>query len=190
MSIDSHPAFSKIAPGTICAEIGTWEGASSYKILKYSGCKKLYCIDPYTRFDSKEYPDGINELTQSQFNQKFEDIKRRLAEFGDRVEFLRMKSSEAVKMFGDGSLDFVYIDGNHDYKYVFEDIMMWYPKVKAGGYVTGDDVWSTNLSEHDADGNVTRIWGPGCWGKYGTYKALLDSGYTFTVKSQQFVILK
>ena len=42
-------------------------------------------------------------------------------------------------MFKDYSLDFVYIDGNHKYDSVIEDLNTWYPKVKYRGIIAGDD---------------------------------------------------
>ena len=58
--------------------------------------------------------------------------------------------------------------------------MTWWPKVRVGGWLTGDDVYSTDLAEHDADGNITKHWGPNCWGKYGTYKAIVDAAAIFS----------
>jgi hypothetical protein len=134
----------------------------------------------------------MNNLTQEEFDRKYETTKARFAEFGDRVTFLRMGSIEASKTFLNETLDYVYIDGNHDYSYVLQDILHWYPKVKIGGFLNGDDVYSTNLAEHDTSGNVTRIWAPGCWGKYGTFKAAVDAqkvlGYNFAVEETQFII--
>jgi predicted O-methyltransferase YrrM len=46
---------------------------------------------------------------------------------------------EAVKDFKDESLDFVFIDGNHQYSYVLEDITEWSKKVRSGGIVSGHD---------------------------------------------------
>lgn len=46
---------------------------------------------------------------------------------------------EAVKDFDDESVDFVYIDGNHEFKYVAEDICEWSKKVKKGGVISGHD---------------------------------------------------
>ena len=39
----------------------------------------------------------------------------------------------------DGSLDFVYIDGAHDFDNVMLDLIVWSRKVKAGGIVAGHD---------------------------------------------------
>ena len=49
---------------------------------------------------------------------------------------------EAVKDFEDGSLDFVYIDGNHDFLHATEDIWWWAKKVRNGGVIAGHDYWN------------------------------------------------
>jgi predicted O-methyltransferase YrrM len=51
---------------------------------------------------------------------------------------------DAVKDFADGSLDFVYIDGHHGFKYVAEDIWEWHKKVRKGGIVAGHDYFTLN----------------------------------------------
>jgi hypothetical protein len=175
----------------ICVEVGTWQGGFTDKILSKPDVKKVYCVDPYKHFTNNEYPDGINELTQTDFDVLFNKVQNNLTtKFGSKVQFVRKLSVEASKQFDNESLDFVYIDGNHDYKYVLEDLKAWYPKIKTGGYLCGDDVYSTNLAEHDSDGNVKIIWSPGCWGKYGTYKAIVDFGKKFELNQTQFSILK
>jgi hypothetical protein len=52
---------------------------------------------------------------------------------------VRKKSMDAVKDFEDESLDFVYIDGHHGFKFVTEDIWEWSKKVKKGGVISGHD---------------------------------------------------
>ncbi len=193
MKTDQQPSLDvamSLPDGGIFVEVGTWEGGFSLELLKQTNCKKLYCVDPYKHFTNNEYPDGMNNLTQAQFDMKYETTKKLLKQFGDRVEFLRMTSEEASVLFTNSSIDFVYIDGNHDYKYVCKDIEVWYPKIKDGGALCGDDVYSTDLSEHDIEGNVLRVWSPGCWGKYGTFKAVNDSGYKYTINQTQFIIKK
>jgi predicted O-methyltransferase YrrM len=62
-----------------------------------------------------------------------------------------MTSVEASKLFEDKTLDFVFIDGAHDYDSVFDDIHHWFPKVKVGGYISGDDLdWrGVNMAVYD-----------------------------------------
>jgi hypothetical protein len=183
----------------IVVEIGSWEGGFSYELLKQTDCI-LYCVDPYKKFDDDIYPDGMNNLSQEDFDNLFEKTKNKLSEFGDRIHFLRMQSHEAIKLFNNESIDLVYIDGNHEYKFVFSDIILWYYKVKPNFYLCGDDIMCQDLSLFDKDGNFTQIWSrnpdgtPNSWGKYGTYKALLDAqkifDYEFSIITDNFIIKK
>lgn len=50
----------------------------------------------------------------------------------------------AMPSIPDGSLDFVYIDGNHSEEYVRQDIRLWWPKVKIGGMLAGHDILGCN----------------------------------------------
>ena len=52
---------------------------------------------------------------------------------------IRKSSLEAAKDFQDESCDVVYIDMEHTYEAVKEDIQAWLPKVKTGGYISGHD---------------------------------------------------
>lgn len=189
------PSLTKaISMNGIFVEVGTWEGNFAYELLTQTECSKLYCVDPYKHFDDSIYPDAINSLTQEQFNDKYNGVCRRFSEFGNRVEFIRKTSNDAALQFKDESLDFVYIDGNHEFQSVLLDILVWYPKVKKGGFLCGDDVYSTDLNEHDADGNIMRGDYPVCWGKYGTYTAVVKAkailNYEFTIEQTQFIIHK
>ena len=174
---------------SIFIEIGTWEGVFSDTLLKSTNCKKLYCVDPYKHFANNEYPDAINDLTQEQYDNVFLNTNKNLStKYGERVEFIRLESVNASKMFENNSVDFVYIDGNHDYKYVDADIKAWYPKIKSGGYLCGDDIYSQNMQEHDSENNILKVWSknvnglPISWGKYGTYPACIHNETVFNTK--------
>ena len=55
------------------------------------------------------------------------------------LRVLRLRSIEASKLFPDNYFNLVYIDADHTYPSVTEDITAWLPKVKVGGAITGHD---------------------------------------------------
>ena len=116
----------------IGVEVGVAAGEYS-KIILDNGVEKLYGIDPYKRL-----PDYYDYMKESTFRKLYEDTKKRLRDYPNFFLILET-SEEALKRFDDNSLDFVYIDGNHNYENVLFDVTEWTKKVKPGGIVAGDD---------------------------------------------------
>lgn len=54
-----------------------------------------------------------------------------------RAAILRLTSEQAAILFVDDSLDFCYIDAQHDFLSVMQDITRWWPKVRSGGIIAG-----------------------------------------------------
>ncbi len=59
--------------------------------------------------------------------------------FADRVQLLLSDSVSAAELFADESLAWVHLDARHDYDSVCADIAAWLPKVRPGGWLSGDD---------------------------------------------------
>ena len=112
-------------------EIGTGEGSNAESILRTLNMKLLYLIDPY-----ETYIDDGQVINT--YNNMFPLTKERLSKFGDKTKFLLKKSDVAILDIPD-ELDFVYIDGDHSYNVVKEDIVLYYPKVRKGGIFGGHD---------------------------------------------------
>jgi hypothetical protein len=51
----------------------------------------------------------------------------------------RQFSEAAVDSFRDAQLDFIYVDAGHEYRNVLADCRRWWPKLRAGGMLAGDD---------------------------------------------------
>jgi len=121
------------------AEIGVLSGTYSMNLCRNIPGLKLYCIDPW----------GINERryhshdVRHRWDRKFEEAKLHLEPFDTTI--IRKTSMDAVKDFKDESLDFVYIDGNHAYSFVRDDIREWTKKVRKGGIVAGHDYYLTRM---------------------------------------------
>ena len=56
-----------------------------------------------------------------------------------QVKVLRCTSRSASKFIEDNSLDFVYVDGDHSYECVYQDLRLYYKKLRKGGILAGDD---------------------------------------------------
>jgi len=59
--------------------------------------------------------------------------------FGEKITLIISDSVSAARLFGDASLEWVHLDARHDYASVKNDIEAWLPKVKIGGWLSGDD---------------------------------------------------
>ena len=59
--------------------------------------------------------------------------------YGDAISLVIAGSVAASGLFTDESLEWVHLDARHDYESVKTDIAAWSPKVKPGGWLSGDD---------------------------------------------------
>jgi len=55
------------------------------------------------------------------------------------VSLIIADSISASRFFADGSLDWVHLDARHDFESVTADILAWRPKIRSGGWLSGDD---------------------------------------------------
>lgn len=112
------------------AEIGVQQGVYS-EILAKSGLI-IHSVDPWRPF--KGYREHVSAAKLQQFEAEARD---RLAPY---EVIIHKKTSEAAALsFWDNSLDFVYIDGNHDFYHVTQDIHLWSRVVRPGGIIAGHD---------------------------------------------------
>ena len=115
----------------IIAEIGTFKGYNAESILKTLDVTLLYCIDAYEK---------NNDSTDEDIDSAYKIARNRLRKFGIKVTFDINYSKDAVKNYRDNFLDLVYIDADHSYESVKQDIELWYNKVKKGGIIAGHDI--------------------------------------------------
>lgn len=123
---------------TLGAEIGTDQGEYAEVLAQTIPQLTLFCIDPWM---AEAYEP--NQQPESKEDQKYFDIRyletfARLAQY-DTVNIVRKTSMDALGEFEDNSLDFVYIDGNHDFLNVTQDMHYWFKKVRSGGILAGHD---------------------------------------------------
>ena len=118
------------------AEIGVARGHHSAHLLELFPELQLFSIDPWKHYN-KDYNDPAN-VSQDKFDLIYKNAKNLVEQFGARAKVIRASSQEAGVSFNE-ELDFVFIDANHTYDSVKEDITIWWDKVKPGGIVAGHD---------------------------------------------------
>lgn len=138
-SRDELPQFFKEIGFKVGAEIGVYKGNYTRKFCE-SGLK-MYAIDPW------DPALGVGRYThpQERHDSLYENTKRLLAPYPD-CTVIRKTSMDALDDIPDRSLDFVYIDGNHQFGYVAMDLMQWANKVRQGGMITGHDYYFGKVS--------------------------------------------
>ena len=119
-------------------EIGVEKGFNIIKLAKDNPNVKFIGVDPYTIMSFIVKGEKTNSSWSDEYNQVYEYFKDKSRKIKN-IDLIRDYSSNAVKLFKDESLDFVFIDGAHDYSSVIEDINSWLPKVKNGGILGGHD---------------------------------------------------
>lgn len=126
------PILFRDAGFKVGAEIGVQQGQYSKRLCKLIPGLKLYAIDSW-----KAFPGYREHINQDMFDGFYKEALEVLAPYN--CTLIREWSVEAAKQFDDGSLDFVYIDADHDFANVVKDIAAWSPKVRKGGVVSGHD---------------------------------------------------
>lgn len=115
-------------------EIGCAFGVSTEYLLKELR-GTLHGIDPYF-----EYVDWNSDVLNSEVNHSnYNQLIFRTKVFGDRFVHHKLTSDDAVQNFLDDSVDYIFIDGLHTYEQVLKDCRNYYPKLKAGGLLSGHD---------------------------------------------------
>ena len=120
-------------------EIGTRFGDSAKVILKTLNIKKYIIIDPFISYEDYKIDDA-NKIMKNG-DEIFNETKIKLEKLSKNVIFFRKFSNDenTLNKIEHESLDFIFIDGNHEYKYVLEDLRNYYPKLKSEGVLIGDD---------------------------------------------------
>jgi hypothetical protein len=133
-----------IAAGAVCAEIGVYKGDFSEFILRRKP-KKLHLIDPWKFEPDATYAKSFYGGTLGKDQEKMDSIyKSILGRFHTAiasgiVEVHRSASAAYASHFPDNYFDWIYIDGNHQYDFVKQDLEVFLPKVKSHGLLAGDD---------------------------------------------------
>lgn len=141
--------------GEVFVELGSLWGRSALKmgqLIKDSGKDiKFFCVDFWDLRGitdgkwSREDLDWVKHIGLSPDTNNidlcYETFLTTLFKFDlqNYVFPIKLSTRSAFRLFKDRSIDFLFIDADHTYEGVREDIMLWLPKVKDGGVISGHD---------------------------------------------------
>jgi hypothetical protein len=181
----NHRAFllELLPKNAIVAEIGVHRGDFSAQILEITNPMELHLVDPWIHEESATYKyalyGGAVKGGQTEMNDRYEATCSRF-ELDIRVGRVRIHrgySNDVLNDFPEEYFDWVYIDGNHLFEYVKQDLELAFRKTKLDGYITGDD------------------YTEGGWWRGGVKRAV-DEFFqekpiqSLTVRNRQFVLRK
>ena len=116
-------------------EIGVRNGSYLFRLLRAKP-ELMVAVDIWK--DDGE--PGHNDIgfAQAELDKQYAAILESVKKY-PVLKVLRMYSHEAAATFPDGFFDYVYIDADHTYEGVQQDIAAWAPKVRSGGLLAGHD---------------------------------------------------
>ena len=147
----------KFKSGSHFVEIGAWLGKStSYMAVEIINSGKNIKFDVLDTWEGSKggandeslHSDLMKNLDDSLYNNFLKNIDP----VRNYINPIQAWSFDVVDKYNDKSLDFVFIDGAHDYESVKRDIIDWYPKVKDNGVIGGHD-----YNIHDWPGVVQAV---------------------------------
>jgi len=133
--------------GSHFVEVGALFGASTSAMLVHiinSG--KEMKLDVIDKWDGSVYPSASKDKRFTGWRKKYGDdwfprFEKNMRSHGmfKMLTPYKMTSEEGSKLYQDESLDFVFLDADHNYPMIKLDVGLWWKKIKSGGILSGHD---------------------------------------------------
>jgi predicted O-methyltransferase YrrM len=152
-------AVDRAQDGFKFVEIGVWKGGStSFMGVEIYNSGKQISYDAIDTFEGSQEHGVV-------YPYLYEEAYANLKPLIDLnvINLIKGNSLDVVSKYEDNSLDFVFIDGSHEYEDVKADILAYLPKVKVGGILAGhdyDNAWQgvvKAVNETLGENNITTI---------------------------------
>ena len=133
-----RPFMEKYGCQRIC-ELGVYDG-DNFELMIAHDPEVAVAVDSW--IDDYKTSGTLNRNdvghTQEYLDSQYAKFKEK---FSDKpfVKLFRGYTFDAAKLFSNEYFDLIYIDADHSFEGCLRDIEDWYPKMKPGGFLTGDD---------------------------------------------------
>ena len=126
-------------------EVGCYRGVSS-EVFLYHKPAKMDFVDVWGKHKDYKDTNWIGKIEWGKIKNQFEERIKPFHETTDITVYHNF-SHVVAQDIPDNTYDFIYIDGEHTYKAMKQDIESWYPKLGKGGYFCGHDIDTKGVSK-------------------------------------------
>lgn len=124
-------------------ELGTLTGDLLFALLDNLSFLSMIGVDIWEKQNTNVY----NEYQYVDWAQMYQDVLSKAKAYTGRLQLIKGLTHDVVDQVEDNSLDFIFIDANHSYKTVKQDILLWMPKVVYSGLITGHDLGREGINQ-------------------------------------------
>ena len=131
-----------IPKGGLMAELGVFKGEFSLKINEICQPDELLLIDSWTGerlYSGNVDGNHINGLRQYYTGEELYYLTEMNIKECTGIVTMVKATTDVLKAFTDNIFDMIYIDADHSYEGVLNDLINAYHKIKNGGYIMGHD---------------------------------------------------
>lgn len=115
----------------IGVEVGLWKADFAKKMLDANPNLIWYGIDQYA-------PYGHQRRKQPAWDEIYQRVCTKMEPYQARFTLIRKPSYSAWQFLPD-NVSFIFIDGNHDYDFVLQELYLYEKKLRPGGIMSGHD---------------------------------------------------
>lgn len=124
----------KLYPKGNFIELGSWFGKSTCfmaELIKEQNLDiNFFAIDLFENYVVEDKGENVY----------FKFLKNMIeSDVANKVIPIKSKTQDAAVLFADKSIDFIFVDASHLYQEVFDDLTLYYPKLKDNGTIGGHD---------------------------------------------------
>lgn len=130
---DRYELWEVLPKNMVIAELGTFVGDYAQKILELAQPKELYIVDIFANSPGTQWDVHVDDMSRyfNVLTEKYHNNKN--------IYVVKSTTSDFLSTISENTLDAVYIDADHSYVAVKQDLALSYLKVKLGGFICGHD---------------------------------------------------
>lgn len=137
-------AVSGVGDGSYFVEIGAYQGKSTvYMAVEILNSGKKIKFDTIDIWDNYKENNSFSNFRCINGVETYQIFLKNIEPVKNYINIVRGDSIEVSKNYLDKSVDFLYVDGSHDYEHLKKELKVWIPKMKIGGIMSGHDYESS-----------------------------------------------